>query len=615
MDKKNLIIGVALLLAAFVSMFFSSKSVPPRPVAPATVSTPNQAPATTPGQAPANPAPATGYVAPTAMTTPTPHAEITALARDPDGAKVDLLVNNYVELRLTNYGGAIREVALRKFEETLGSKARFIFNRPRTDPMLGIVALPGLGRETGFSIVSQRSNEIVYRAVFEDRIEVTRRYFLPDGSQPGTDPYQLRHETTFRNLTDQTLPLPRIALSLGTASPISDSVYGQQLTTAYSDGEDQHFIEHTKLQGGGFLAMLGMGSKEPTPLITSTAAVTWTSLSNQFFTSILTPDQPGAGMITRRVPIQSFESSPDKPNFGLGAESLFDVPALPPRGSASLSMSLYVGPKEYHRLSNGDIFKANQDKVMNFGFFSFFSQILLTMMTWVHGWMEGISPTWAWGWAIVITTLILKTVFLPLTLAASRSGKRMQKIQPEMKELKEKFKDNPQKMQAATMELFKKHKVNPMGGCIPILLTMPFFFGFFIMLRSAAELRFESFLWSVDLSSPDTVGHLFSFPINIMPLLMGATMIFQMRLTPMPSTDNAQAKIFKYMPWMFTLICYNFSGALALYSTINGLFTIGQQLVINRMKDPVDIAPATPAAAAPSGRKSVKNVTPKKKKK
>ena len=93
--------------------------------------------------------------------------------------------------------------------------------------------------------------------------------------------------------------------------------------------------------------------------------------------------------------------------------------------------------------------------------------------------MESISPTWAWGWAVVITTLILKIVFLPLTLIAAKSGKRMQKIQPEMKELREKFKDNPQKMQAATMELFKKHRVNPMGGCIPILLTMPFFFGFF----------------------------------------------------------------------------------------------------------------------------------------
>jgi YidC/Oxa1 family membrane protein insertase len=159
------------------------------------------------------------------------------------------------------------------------------------------------------------------------------------------------------------------------------------------------------------------------------------------------------------------------------------------------------------------------------------------------------------------------------------------------------------------MELFKKHKVNPMGGCLPILLTMPFFFGFFIMLQSAAELRFESFLWASDLAAPDTVARVFGLPINIMPLLMGATMIIQMRLTPMPSTDNAQVKIMKFMPWIFTLFCYNFSCALALYSTVNGAFTIGQQLVINRMKDDGDPAP-TPA---PAGGRRVKNVTPRKK--
>ena len=248
---------------------------------------------------------------------------------------------------------------------------------------------------------------------------------------------------------------------------------------------------------------------------------------------------------------------------------------------------------------------------MQFGFFKWFSQILLTLMTWVH---KGIPN---WGYAIIVTTLILKIVFVPFTLAASRSAKRMQKIQPEMQAVREKFKDNPEKLQAATMELFKKHKVNPVGGCIPILITMPFFFGFYQMLQGAAELRFQPFLWALDLSAPDTVGHVFGIAVNIMPLLMGATMIFQQRLTPQPSVDNAQMKMLKFMPWIFILFCYSFSCALALYSTINGLFTIGQQLVINRMKDVGDTAGpgaiAVENAAAFAG-KPVKNVTPKKKK-
>jgi YidC/Oxa1 family membrane protein insertase len=184
----------------------------------------------------------------------------------------------------------------------------------------------------------------------------------------------------------------------------------------------------------------------------------------------------------------------------------------------------------------------------------------------------------------------------------------MQKFQPEIAALKEKFKDNPKKLNQATLELFKAHKINPMGGCLPILITMPLFIGFFTMLQSSAELRFQGFLWARDLSSPDTVWHLpgLGFPLNIMPLLMGATMIFQMRLTPQPTVDNAQAKMMKFMPVIFTLFCYSFSCALALYSTINGLFTIGQQLVINRMKDD------EPAAPGKTG--GMKNVTPGSKK-
>jgi YidC/Oxa1 family membrane protein insertase len=185
----------------------------------------------------------------------------------------------------------------------------------------------------------------------------------------------------------------------------------------------------------------------------------------------------------------------------------------------------------------------------------------------------------------------------------------MAKIQPELQAIREKFKDNPQKQQAATMELFKTRKINPVGGCLPILLTMPFFMGFFTMLPSAAELRFQPFLWAHDLSATDTVAHFFGLPLNIMPLLMGATMVIQMHLTPSPSVDNAQMKMMKFMPYIFIFVCYGFSCALSLYSFVNGLFTIGQQLVINRMKDPVEAVPAV----GPGG-KPIKNVTPSKKK-
>jgi YidC/Oxa1 family membrane protein insertase len=216
-----------------------------------------------------------------------------------------------------------------------------------------------------------------------------------------------------------------------------------------------------------------------------------------------------------------------------------------------------------------------------------------------------------WGLAIVCTTLLLKILFLPFTLVASRSAKRMQKIQPELKALNEKFKDNPQKKNAATMELFKKHRVNPAGGCLPMLITLPFFWGFFRMLGSAAELRFAPFLWAHDLSAPDTVGHLLGFSINIFPLLLGLTSFLQMRLSPQPTVDSSQAKMMMFTPFLFLAFCYSYSCALSLYSTTNGIFTIIQQLVINRMKD-APPPPAAPASAHAPGARPMKNVTPGK---
>ncbi|HZZ59224.1 MAG TPA: membrane protein insertase YidC, partial [Opitutaceae bacterium] len=225
------------------------------------------------------------------------------------------------------------------------------------------------------------------------------------------------------------------------------------------------------------------------------------------------------------------------------------------------------------------------------------------LMTWMHGLVSN------WGVAIVLTTLLLKVIFVPFTLASSRSAKRMQKIQPELKAIREKYKDNPQKQQAATLELFKVHRVNPMGSCLPMLITLPFFWGFYRMLFSAAELRFQPFLWASDLSSPDTVGHVFGFPINVLPIILAGVMFLNTRLTPQPSVDSSQQKMMMFMPLMMLVFYYPYSCALSLYSTVNSLFSIGQQLVINRMKDD---PPAAPAEKAGRGGKALKNVTPRR---
>ena len=597
MDKKNTVIGVLLFVAAFAVLLYTQKhsQQPPTPAeirheVSKQVATEASAPAT---EAPAQPNPSE----PTFATAQADHA----------GAAVTKLSNSFVEVNFTDFGGSIRDVAFRKYPASQGRPDPFIFNELHANPMMAFVGFPGLDRATRYERVSASDQDIVYRAVLDGRIEVTRHYVLSPDKGAASDPYVIRCETTIRNLADKPAPAMRVALSIGTAAPSSPLDNGVQLTTEFSNGKDQTLVQRSALQqSGGFL---GLGAHDTRAVITGNGPVVWATVKNQFFASILTPDDPAARLDTRRVKLLGELPDTDPRAYGITGDVEFEVDALPAHGAAKLAGDLYVGPKEYPRLSNADVFKKEQDRIMDFGnfIFRFCAAILLTGMTWIHSWTAN------WGVAIILTTLALKTVFLPLTLSQSRTARRTQKIAPELKAVREKFKDNPQKQQAATMELYKKHKVNPVAGCIPMLLTIPFFFAFFRMLQSAAELRYAHFLWAHDLSAPDTVltfaaPIVGTFNLNILPFALCAVAFVQMRLTPQPTVDKAQMTMMKFMPLMFLLFYYSWSCALALYSTVNGLFMIGQQLVINRGKDTGDPADAP---ARPGG-KPVKNVTPRK---
>jgi YidC/Oxa1 family membrane protein insertase len=597
MDKKNTVLGVLLLAAAFLALYLTPKPAP-LPPKPATVTAPtatSTSPTTTATGAPASANPSSAP----ATSSPSPGTFAT-IAQETASAKVITLANDFIEVHFTNFGGAIRDVALKQYPAVQDKPEPFVFNELHSDPMLAFVNYPGLNRDTAFELVSQTATEVVYRTVLNGNLEVIRRYVLAPNEGKETDPYQLRHETTFRNLTNDTLTLSKITLALGTAAFAHANDNRQQPpTTGYASDGKFIFIPSTEFDASG--GMMGIGARAMRPQIMSPGPVTWASVKNQFFTTILTPDAPASGIISEHVKLLSALPDNVPTAYGVSGATQFDLPAIAPHGETKLGLNFYIGPKEYRRLANTDVFKANQDKVMQFGrFFGFFSQLLNTLMTWMHGLVGN------WGVAIILTTLTLKIVTLPLTLKASKSMKRMQKLGPEMKIIREKFKDNPQKQQVAMMELYKQHKVNPLGGCIPMLLPMPFFLGFYSMLQGTAELRFANFLWAHDLSMPDTVGHLFGFPINILPLLLGVTMLVQMQLTPQANIDKAQATMMKFMPLFFLWICYSFSCALSLYSTVNGLFTIGQQIIINRMKDDGDPTPAI--------NDRLKNVTPKKKK-
>lgn len=599
MDKKNTVIGVLLLVCAMVAFYFSSKLAPPPPK-PALPTAPASSPVATNEAPPAGPA-------------HSPADTALSASKTPNGAPAEYvtLANDFVTVRFTTAGGAIDRVELHKHKAELGHDAPYLLNSPQIAPALSFNTFPGVDHDARYALVSQSTNEVVYRTVVDGKLEVTRRYQLL-GAGSG-DPYQVRHETTFRNLSDQPLTLPRTSLHIGTSAPLNAQDNGMYVNAGYHNEDTTEFIQRDDLAGGGFFT-----SKPPLPFLDKVAPITWGAVKNQFFAAILTPDQPGVGLRVERLKIDPIKPVEDRTAYGVSAELQVDLKPVPANGTATWGATYYAGPKEYRRLASTDIFKKDEEKVMNFAPF-FFNKIFLSQyvgpsMIWLLSKLHDFIPNW--GWAIVMMTLLLKIVTVPFTLAASRSAKRMQKLMPLIQESREKYKDNPQKQQEAMMRIYREHKVNPLGGCIPILITMPLFVGFFSVLQGAAELRYAPFLWAIDLSAPDTIYSfgavtlpllgLTHLNINILPILMAATQYYQMKITPTaPNVDPTQAMMMKMMPFMMLLFFYNFASALALYSTINAIFTIVQQVVVNRMPEP---------ELVPVGADGMKNVTPKKKK-
>ena len=311
-------------------------------------------------------------------------------------------------------------------------------------------------------------------------------------------------------------------------------------------------------------------------MIAESARIEWSSVKNQFFASVLS-----SGTVAGNVFVYPVEAPSDVVNqpgrLGISGSVGYELGTLATGESKSLDFQYFVGPKEFKRLQ---AMGNEQDLVMQFGFLGFFSKLLLAFMYLIH------SVVPSWGWSIVIMTICIKLLFWPLTAKASRSQKRMASIQGPMAELKEKHKDNPQKMQQETLKLFKEHQVNPVAGCLPMLIQMPIFLGLFYMLRTASELRFEPFLWVSDLSLPDTQFVVGGFPINILPMIMGVTMFLQMSMMPVsPTADPMQQKIFKFLPFIFLIFLYNFASGLVLYWTVQNILTIIQQKIINSRPD------------------------------
>lgn len=319
--------------------------------------------------------------------------------------------------------------------------------------------------------------------------------------------------------------------------------------------------------------------------------VLYVGVSNQFFTTMVGKKKPSDATVWAKAPEMLLEKTGGggKKRFVSMAWSLPDE-VLSPGDTETIRYEVFMGPKDnkiVRQLGKG------RGELMHYGFFSIISRPLNALLNFYHdGVFSKFADKWAWGFAIILVTFTIRIVIWPLHNASTRTMKRMSKLQPMMAELKEKYPDDPQKAQTETMKLYKEYDINPVGGCLPMFAQIPIFFGFYSMLRSAVELRGAEFMWVKDLALPDTVFEFpFSLPfmsgplpLNLLPILMMATMFIQMQMTP-KTGDPMQRRIFMLMPFMFFFFCYNFASALALYWTAQNIFSIGQTWLMNRQPE------------------------------
>ena len=249
-----------------------------------------------------------------------------------------------------------------------------------------------------------------------------------------------------------------------------------------------------------------------------------------------------------------------------GDGDLANNPNVSFEGMKNIAFSGYIGQKDYKVL---DAINPMLTNAIEYGWFTFAAQPLFALLLWLHGIFGN------WGWAIIGLTFIIRVILYPLTYKGMVSMQKIKELAPKLKEIKEKYGKDPQRLNAATMEMYKKHGANPLGGCLPMLLQIPVFFAIYRVLLNAPELQGASWmLWIDDLSRMD--------PYYILPILMGASMYLQQRMTPNNFTDPLQEKIFKYLPVIFTFFFVTFPSGLVLYWFVNNLFSIGQQFIVNQ---------------------------------
>lgn len=538
-----------------------------------------------------------GQVSSSSLSSPPTEQSLEKAADAPTPTAV-VLENDHIRLHLSNAGAGILRAEMKKHPLVLGGTEPIAINANAQHPVGALSPGPKQYDRSLWSVVSQDQESIAFETTAPDGLKWRKTFRLPG---PDHDPYELSMQLEVSNTAETPVDFAGRYLYAGSAAPLHLDEWSMQIGS-YWMGKDGDFEYKTVDHFGGrkVLGIFG-GSEKPHDLV-AIKELHWAGVNDQFFTTILKPATPYPGEVwISRFPVvvQGNEAQSLKKRM-FASELALSLPkeTLAPGASTRLDYELYLGPKELARLKSlGD----RRERVMHYDEIPIFG--------WIFGWaIKPIASTFmsalvlikgwvgSYGIAIILLTISIRLLIWPVYAKSARTMKRMSKLTPMMQEIREKYADNPEKMNRETMQLYQTYGVNPLGGCLPMFIQLPVFLAFYRMLWSAVELRHESFLWVKDLAMPDSLFTIpgLGFDLHPLPILMGVTSFIQIAITP-KTGDKTQQMIFMLMPIIFLVICYNFAAALSLYWTTSNLFSILQTWVMNKLPEPELVKRTGPA--------------------
>ena len=512
-------------------------------------------------------------------------AELTVEPAPPSTEEETVIIESKdVIFTLTNIGGGIKFAEF-KNQFQVGSKSELVqINHDGAGPIGGLAGPGELLENLAYAYKAEESTpgkKAVFIAKLPSGLIAKKSFSLVEANKPGSS-YLLDFELKLENTAATATNINQWSLFLGEASPLYQDEAGQQTGFFWSENGGINFNDSSSFKGGMF------GSEKSSIKNVSEKPLNFAGVTNQFFTTVVRPVNPVPSSVWAK-PSEVKLTTNAKPVTAVSAGLQLPAVLLKINEPLTLNYLVFIGPKHnpmLHQMESA--WGTGWGDVMQYGWFWWVSGPLNWLLNFYHSLLNHVSKNWSWGLAIIFLTITVRFVIWPLHAKSTHTMKRMAKLQPEMAKIKEKYPDDPNKVNTETMGLYRKYGINPLGGCLPMLIQIPIFFGFYRMLEYAVELRGQGFLWVNDLSQPDTLTHLAflgGIPLNILPIVMAISSFLQIRMTP-KTGDAMQQKIMMFMPFMFFFFCYNFASALALYWTTQNIFSIGQTWLMSKVPEP-----------------------------